>query len=122
MSTFSEGQSSKKQKHEQSGFRGQQPVRFAPIASVSMGSSRPNVTCFRCGQLGYYKSQCTQTQVAQVICFKYGQPGHHKSQCTQIQVASGRCFGCGQQGHRVKDCPQRGSGLGRGGGSQQRQM
>ncbi|XP_059654495.1 uncharacterized protein LOC132301240 [Cornus florida] len=87
MSTFSEGQSSKKQKHEQSGFRGQQPVRFAPTASVSMGSSRPNVTCLRCGQLGHYKSQCTQTQ-----------------------------------GHMVKECPQRGSGLGRGGGSQQRQM
>ncbi|XP_059656945.1 uncharacterized protein LOC132303631 [Cornus florida] len=122
MSTFSEGQSSKKQKHAQSGFRGQQPVRSAPTASVSMGSSRPNVTCFRCRQLGHYKSQCTQTQVARMICFKCGQPGHHKSQCTQIQVASGGCFGCGQQGHRVKDCPQRGSGLGRGGGSQQRQM
>ncbi|XP_059663572.1 uncharacterized protein LOC132309272 [Cornus florida] len=122
MSTFSEGQSSKKQKHEQSGFRGQQPVRSAPTASVSMGSSRPNVTCFRCGQLGHYKSQCTQTQVARMICFKCGQPGHHKSQCTQIQVASGGCFGCSQQGHRVKDCPQRGSGLGRGGGSQQKQM
>ncbi|XP_059658355.1 uncharacterized protein LOC132304628 [Cornus florida] len=87
MCTFSEGQSSKKQKHEQSGFRGQQPVRSAPTASVSMGSSRPNVTCFRCGQLGHYKSQCTQTQ-----------------------------------GHRVKDYPQQGSGLGKGGGSQQRQM
>ncbi|XP_059664179.1 uncharacterized protein LOC132309945 [Cornus florida] len=87
MSAFSEGQSSKKQKHEQSGFRGQQPVRSTPTASVSIGSSTPNVTCFRCGQLGHYKSQCTQTQ-----------------------------------GHRVKDCPQRGSGLGRGGGSQQRQM
>ncbi|XP_059639024.1 uncharacterized protein LOC132281322 [Cornus florida] len=91
MSTFSEGQSSKKRKHEQSGFRGQQLVKSAPTASVSIGSSKPN-------------------------------PGHHKSQCTQIQVASGGCFGCGQQGHRVKDCPQRGSGLGRGGGSQQRQM
>ncbi|XP_059654367.1 uncharacterized protein LOC132301102 [Cornus florida] len=86
-----------------------------------MGSSRPNVTCFRCEQ-GHYKSQCTQAQVAQVICFKYGQSGHHKSQCTQIQVASGGCFGCGHQGHRVKYCPQRGNGLGRGGGSQQRQM
>ncbi|XP_059664182.1 uncharacterized protein LOC132309950 [Cornus florida] len=122
MSTLSEGQSSKKQKHEQSGFRGQKPVRSAPTASVSMGSSRPNVTCFRYGQLGHYKSQCTQTQVAQMICFKCGQPGHHKSQCTQIQVVFDGCFGCGQQGHRVKDCPQRGSGLGRGGGSQQRQM
>ncbi|XP_059650607.1 uncharacterized protein LOC132296421 [Cornus florida] len=72
MSAFSEGQSSKKQKHEQSGFRGQQPVRSAPTAPVSMGSSTPNVTCFRCGELGHYKSQCTQTQVAQMICFKCG--------------------------------------------------
>ncbi|XP_059654269.1 uncharacterized protein LOC132300986 [Cornus florida] len=95
MSAFSKGQSSKKQKHEQSGLRGQQ-----------------------CGQQGHYKSQCTQAQIAQVICFKCGQSGHYKSQCTQIQVASGGCYGYGQQGHRVKDCPQRGSGLGRGGGSQ----
>ncbi|XP_059669548.1 uncharacterized protein LOC132314742 [Cornus florida] len=122
LSTFSEGQSSKKQKDEQSGFRGQQPVRSAPTTSVSMGSSTPNVTCFRCGQLGHYKSQCTQAQLTQVICFKCEQSGHHKSQCTQIQVSSSGCFGCGQQGHRVKDCPHRGSGLGRGGGSQQRQM
>ncbi|XP_059639470.1 cold shock protein 1-like [Cornus florida] len=122
MSAFSEGQSSKKQKHEQSGFMGQQPIRSAPTASVSMGSSRPNVTYFRCGQLGHYKSQCTQTQVTQVICFKCGQSGHHKSQCTQIQVASCGCLECGQQGHRVKDCSQRGSGLGRGRCSQQRQI
>ncbi|XP_059663745.1 uncharacterized protein LOC132309454 [Cornus florida] len=94
ISAFPEGQSSKKQKHEQSG----------------------------CGQLGHYKSQCTQTQVAQMICFKYGQLGYHKSQCTQIQVASGGCFECGQQGHMVKDCPQQTSGLGRGGVSQQRQI
>ncbi|XP_059663739.1 uncharacterized protein LOC132309446 [Cornus florida] len=87
-----------------------------------MGSSRSNVTCFRCGQLGHYKFQCTQTQIAQVIYFKCVQSEHHKSQCTQIQVASGGCFGCGQQGHKVKDYPQWGSGSGRGRGLQQRQM
>ncbi|XP_059627333.1 uncharacterized protein LOC132270145 [Cornus florida] len=110
---FFEGQSSKKQKYEQSGFRGQQSTRSAPTDSVSIGSSRPNVACFRCGQPGHFKSQCTQAQVVQVIYFKCGQSGHHKSQCTQIQVASGRCFGCGQHGHRVKDYPQQGSSLAR---------
>ncbi|XP_059663522.1 uncharacterized protein LOC132309208 [Cornus florida] len=49
ISAFSEGQSSKKQKHEQSGFRGQQLVTSAPTASVSMGSFKLNVTCFRYG-------------------------------------------------------------------------
>ncbi|XP_059664043.1 uncharacterized protein LOC132309782 [Cornus florida] len=44
MSAFSEGQSSKKQKHEQSGFRGQQPVRSSPTASVSTGSSISNAS------------------------------------------------------------------------------
>ncbi|XP_059658425.1 uncharacterized protein LOC132304710 [Cornus florida] len=62
MSAFSKGQSSKKQKHEQSGFRGQQSARSIPTVSVSIESSRPNVTCFRYGHLGHYKSQCTQAQ------------------------------------------------------------
>ncbi|XP_059627469.1 uncharacterized protein LOC132270303 [Cornus florida] len=62
MGAFFEGQSSKKQKHEQSRLRGQQSVRSAPAALVLMVSSRLNVTCFRYGQLGHYKSQCTETQ------------------------------------------------------------
>ncbi|XP_059671074.1 uncharacterized protein LOC132316616 [Cornus florida] len=82
MSVISEGQSHKKQRNEPSGFKGQQSARFVPAASVSIRSSSLNVTCFRCGQ-----------------------PGHYKSQCTQTQTVSSGCFGCGQQGHRVRDCP-----------------
>ncbi|XP_059664153.1 uncharacterized protein LOC132309916 [Cornus florida] len=97
MSAISEGQSHKKQKNEQSGFRGQQSARSAPTTSMSMGSFRSDV------------------------CFKCKQPGHYKAQCLHIYMASGRCFGCSQQGHKVRNCPQRGIGSGRGGGSQQRQ-
>ncbi|XP_059654373.1 uncharacterized protein LOC132301109 [Cornus florida] len=63
MSTIFKGQSSKKQKNEQSRFKGYQSARSTPTASVSIGSFRPNVTCFKCGKPGHFKSQCTQTQL-----------------------------------------------------------
>ena len=42
------------------------------------------VVCYRCGETGHVKTQCTAPQdMSRVTCFHCGKPGHYRYQCTE---------------------------------------
>ena len=80
-------------------------VQSAPRAQTR------DIRCFRCGQLGHYKHQCTSRTVdkSNVVCYKCDRKGHFARECraapnNRSAKANEACSFCGEGSHPLMEC------------------